>query len=266
MSMEAAKKITRRRRIKRWVIAAIVILIYAWAFYGMPALHFQATSWTVTKSIFSGLFHPDWNYVYDPGGEDLLRKLLETLAIAVLGTFVSAFLCFPFAFWAARNLSRSFLISGSGKFLLAFVRTFPELVMALLFIKAVGPGSFAGVLALGIHSIGMLGKLYAEGIETIDHGPTEALTATGANKLQTFWFAVIPQVIPLFLSYTMYRFEINVRSATILGVIGAGGIGTPLIFALDTRSWSRVGIILLGIIVMVTIIDYISGYLRKKIV
>lgn len=265
MSMDVAEKVTRRR-LKRWLIALIVILIYAWAFYGMPALHFQATSWMVTKSIFSGLFHPDWSYVYDPDGEDLLRKLLETLAIAVLGTIVSAFLCFPFAFWAARNLSRSFLISGSGKFLLAFIRTFPELVMALLFIKAVGPGSFAGVMALGIHSIGMLGKLYAEGIEMIDHGPTEALTATGANKFQTFWFAVIPQVIPAFLSYTMYRFEINVRSATILGVIGAGGIGTPLIFALDTRSWSRVGIILLGIIVMVTLIDYISGYLRKKIV
>lgn len=265
MTSETLQK-RNNRLFKGIIIAAVVIGVYVWAFAGIPKLHLQATSWEVTKSIFSGLFHPDWGYIYDPGGEDLLRGLLETLAIAVLGTFVSAIICFPFAFWAARNLSRTLLISGSGKFLLAFIRTFPELVMALVFIKAVGPGSFAGVLALGIHSIGMLGKLFSESIETMDFGPTEALTATGANKLQTFWFAVIPQVIPAFLSYTMYRFDINVRSATVLGVIGAGGIGTPLIFALQTRSWSRVGIILLGIIVMVTIIDYISGYIRRKIV
>lgn len=261
------QKGTKAKRIlKGSIIALIVVLIYIWAFSGTPAPELQSSAWQVTKSILHGLFHPDWGYVYDPGGEDLLRKLLETLAIAILGTFISAIICFPFAFWASRNLSRTFLISASGKFILAFVRTVPELVMALVFIKAVGPGSFAGVLALGIHSIGMLGKLFSESIETMDFAPTEALTATGANKLQTFWFAVIPQVIPSFLSYTLYRFDINMRAATVLGVIGAGGIGTPLIFALQTRSWSRVGIILLGIIVMVTIIDYISGYIRKKIV
>ena len=163
-------------------------------------------------------------------------------------------------------MSKGHTLSGTGKFVLSFIRTFPELVMAIMFIKAVGPGSFAGVLALGLHSIGMLGKLFSEEIENMDLGPTEALVATGANRFQVLWFAVIPQVIPGFLSYTLYRFEINVRSAAILGVIGAGGIGTPLIFALTSRDWNRVGIILLGIIVMVTIIDLISGYLRKKIV
>ena len=110
-------------------------------------------------------------------------------------------------------MSSGKLTSGFGKFVLSFVRTFPELVMALLFIKAVGPGSFAGVLALGLHSIGMLGKLYSEGIENIDKGPTEALLATGANRFQILWYAVLPQVLPDFLSYTLYRFEINVRSA-----------------------------------------------------
>ncbi len=163
-------------------------------------------------------------------------------------------------------MSSGKLTSGTGKFVLSFVRTFPELVMALLFIKAVGPGSFAGVLALGLHSIGMLGKLYSEGIENIDKGPTEALIATGANRFQILWYAVLPQVLPDFLSYTLYRFEINVRSAAILGVIGAGGIGTPLIFALSSRNWSRVGIILLGIILMVIIIDFISSSIRKRIV
>ncbi len=112
----------------------------------------------------------------------------------------------------------------------------------------------------------MLGKLYSEGIENIDKGPTEALISTGANRFQILWYAVLPQVLPDFLSYTLYRFEINVRSAAILGVIGAGGIGTPLIFALSSRNWSRVGIILLGIILMVIIIDFISSSIRKRIV
>ncbi|MCS1352830.1 phosphonate ABC transporter, permease protein PhnE [Mechercharimyces sp. CAU 1602] len=254
------------RNWRKWVIIFAIIGIYIWAFAGMPSLIFQETAGQISLSILDGLLHPDWDYVYNPEGGDLLRGLLETLSIAYLGTFVSAFLCLPFAFWAARNLSRYRFISESGTFVLSFIRTFPEIVMALLFIKAVGPGAFAGVLALGIHSIGMLGKLYSESIETIDDGPMEALLASGANKLQILWFAVIPQVIPSFISYTLYRFEINLRSATILGIIGAGGIGAPLLFALQTRAWDRVGIILFGIIVMVMVLDLLSSYIRKKIV
>lgn len=250
----------------RWLIYAALLAVYVWAFSGVPFTGIKETAGTIMKSILTGLFEPDWNYVYLPDGEDLLRGLLDTLAISVLGTIISAVVSFPFAFWAARNMSRFRTVSGSGKVVLSFVRTFPELVMALLFIKAVGPGSFAGVLALGIHSVGMLSKLYAEEIENIDRGPSEALLASGANRLQLLWFAVLPQVLPSFLSYTLYRFEINVRSATILGFIGAGGIGTPLIFALSTRHWDRVGIILLGIIVMITIIDLISGAIRRKLV
>ena len=256
----------KKKYLFKTVIFVLLALLYIWAFSGMPLNSIKDTAGQISKAIFSGIFHPDWDYVYLPDGEDLLRGLLDTLAIAILGTFISAILCVPFAFWAANNMSKGRVISGTGKFVLSFVRTFPEIVMAILFIKAVGPGSFAGVLALGLHSIGMLGKLFSEEVENLDLGPTEALTATGANRLQVLWFAVLPQVMPGFLSYTLYRFEINIRSAAILGVIGAGGIGTPLIFALSSRDWDRVGIILLGIIVMVTIIDAISGYIRKKII
>lgn len=255
-----------KQRIWRWVTAVIVIAIVAWAFAGVSFTGFKSTAGEITQSILSGLFHPDWGYVYTGDGEDLLNGLVDTLAIAFLGTGISVIFALPFSFWAANNLSRFRWFTGSGKIVLSFIRTFPEIVMALLFIKAVGPGSFAGVLALGLHSIGMLGKLNAEAIENIDMGPSEALAASGANKIKTFWFAVIPQALPAFLSIALYRFEINVRSAAILGVIGAGGIGTPLIFALTERNWERVGIILLGIIVMVTVIDWISGAIRKKIV
>ncbi|MFF2754534.1 phosphonate ABC transporter, permease protein PhnE [Psychrobacillus sp. NPDC058041] len=256
----------KKKHFQRYVIIVLLILLYVWAFSGMPLNGFKETAGQISKSIFNGIFHPDWDYVYLPEGEDLLRGLLDTLMIAILGTFISCFLCVPFAFWAASNMSKGKATSSVGKFVLSFVRTFPEIVMAILFIKAVGPGSFAGVLALGLHSIGMLGKLFSEEIENLDMGPSEALLTTGANRFQILWFAVLPQVLPGFLSYTLYRFEINVRSAAILGIIGAGGIGTPLIFALSSRDWSRVGIILLGIIVMVTLIDIISGYFRKKII
>ncbi|WP_232362286.1 ABC transporter permease subunit, partial [Bacillus thuringiensis] len=179
----------KKLSVYRWVIFIAITFVYVWAFSGVPLEGIKDTAGEITKAIMTGVLNPDWSYVSLPDGEDLLHGLIDTLAIAILGTFISAFLSVPFAFWAATNMSSGKLTSGSGKFVLSFVRTFPELVMALLFIKAVGPGSFAGVLALGLHSIGMLGKLYSEGIENIDKGPTEALLATGANRFQILWYA-----------------------------------------------------------------------------
>ena len=248
----------KQRMIKHWLITIVVLAIIVWGFAGMPALELKSKSIEILKSIFNGLFHPDWDYVYIPAGEDLLRGLLETFAIAVIGI--------PFAFLGARNLVKVRPVTGITKFILSVIRVFPEIVMALIFIKAVGPGSFSGVLALGIHSVGMLGKLFIEDIESLDFSSAEALKASGANKTKTLVFAVIPQILPSFLSLILYRFELNLRSASILGLIGAGGIGTPLIFALQTRSWDRVGIILIGLVIMVAIVDFISGAIRKRIV
>ncbi|KGF25937.1 MULTISPECIES: phosphonate ABC transporter, permease protein PhnE [Staphylococcus] len=256
----------KQKIIKNWIIAIVVLAIIAWGFVGMPALELKSKSIEILKSIFNGLFHPDWGYVYIPAGEDLLRGLLETFAIAVIGTFIAAIICIPFAFIGARNLIKVRPVTGITKFILSVIRVFPEIVMALIFIKAVGPGSFSGVLALGIHSVGMLGKLFVEDIERLDFTSVEALKASGANKTKTLIFAVIPQILPSFLSLVLYRFELNLRSASILGLIGAGGIGTPLIFALQTRSWDRVGIILIGLVIMVAIVDLISGAIRKRIV
>ena len=256
----------KQRMIKHWLMTIVVLAIIVWGFAGMPALELKSKSIEILKSIFNGLFHPDWDYVYIPAGEDLLRGLLETFAIAVIGTFIAAVICIPFAFLGARNLVKVRPVTGITKFILSVIRVFPEIVMALIFIKAVGPGSFSGVLALGIHSVGMLGKLFIEDIESLDFSSAEALKASGANKTKTLVFAVIPQILPSFLSLILYRFELNLRSASILGLIGAGGIGTPLIFALQTRSWDRVGIILIGLVIMVAIVDFISGAIRKRIV
>ncbi|MFC0213949.1 phosphonate ABC transporter, permease protein PhnE [Paenibacillus chartarius] len=255
-----------RDKIYTWIGILVTVALVVWALTGLELTGFQPTTWQFTKAMISGLLQPDWGFVWMEEGEDLIRLMLLTLSISYLGNIVSAVLCLPFAFWAATNMSKSRAISGTGKFMLSVIRTVPEVIMALIFIKAVGPGPYAGVLALGLHSIGMLGKLYSEAIENMDMGPVEAMTAVGANRWKILSFAVIPQVIPEFLSYALYRFEINVRSATLLGIIGAGGIGTPLIFAINARGWHRVGIILIGIIVTVSIIDYISGALRKRIV
>ncbi|MCE5148856.1 phosphonate ABC transporter, permease protein PhnE [Staphylococcus simulans] len=255
-----------RTKLKYGIISVVIIALLVWAFAGMPALEIKQKSQQILGSIMHGLTHPDWGFVYQPVGEDLLRGLLETFAIAVVGTIIAAVICIPLAFLGARNIIRFRPISGVSKFILSIIRVFPEIVMALIFIKAVGPGSFSGVLALGIHSVGMLGKLFAEDIENIDLSATESLKASGANKMKTLVFAVVPQILPTFLSLILYRFELNLRSASILGLIGAGGIGTPLIFALQTRSWDRVGIILIGLVIMVGIVDYISGKVREKIV
>lgn len=265
MSQISVKK-PIRKRIRNWLIFFVVVAIYVWAFWGAPSIELKDSAIQALKAIMHGFLHPDWDYIYDPAGEDLLRTLLETLAIAVLGTFISAVLCVPFAFWAARNMTKHRAISSLGKIVLSCIRVFPELIMALLFIKSVGLGPFAGILALGFHSIGMLGKLFGESIENTEFNAREALIASGANKLQVLWFAIIPEIMPAFMSYTLYRFEISVRSATILGIVGAGGIGAPLIFALNGHTWDRVAMILYGIIVMVTIIDLISAAIRKRLI
>ncbi|CAK1233347.1 phosphonate ABC transporter, permease protein PhnE [Fructobacillus evanidus] len=250
-----------------WFITVVVAAIFIWGFTGVPLTGIKSTAGQVFGSILDGLMHPDWPYLYSGDGEDLVTALLQTLAIAFLGTFMSAVLAVPFGFWAAKT-SRKFFSpkSASGKFVLTVVRVFPELVLAIMFIKAVGPGAFAGVLALGFHSVGMMGKLFSEAVENIDRGPNEAIAAAGGSTLDGLTMATFPAVLPEFMNYTLYRFEIAVRSASILGIVGAGGVGAPLIFALSTRAWPRVGMILIGIVVTVTAIDFLSGQIRKRLV
>jgi phosphonate transport system permease protein len=155
--------------------------------------------------------------------------------------------------------------SGLGKFLLNLIRTFPEILLAIAFISAVGLGPFAGVLAVGIHSIGMIGKLYAERIENIDKGAVEALTAVGASPALTFRHGVIPEVLPDFLSYALYRFDLNVRSAAVLGLVGAGGIGSLLGNLNLGGNYGGMGVVVLSIILTVIVVDFVSAKLRARL-
>src|SRR5690606_3926282 len=156
---------------------------------------------------------------------------------------------------AARNQLGGTAKAAPGRALLVAICMFPEILLAIIFVAAAGPGPTAGIMAMGLHSIGFLGKIFSDVIEGIDQGPMEAIRAAGGNQLQVFIFAVVPQVLPEFASNLLYRFEINLRSASVLGLVGAGGIGGPLIQRLPFRRWDEISMLLLVIIAFVVVVD-----------
>ncbi|WP_100373596.1 phosphonate ABC transporter, permease protein PhnE [Bacillus sp. FJAT-45037] len=266
--MEQKLTINKKRTTKQWIqlsiIAIAVIALYVWTFVGIDirwARVFSERTIDNFSRVIPQLFSPDWSAF-----GKVMELMWETLQMAYTGTLLAAILAIPFGFFAASNMVKSKFLNTFSKWVLDGIRAFPELVLALMFVAAVGPVPFAGVLAIAIGSIGMLGKLYCEVIESIDMNVVEALEANGANKLQVLVYGIIPQIIPEFLSYAIYRFEIDIRASTILGIIGAGGIGTLITIATQNRNWDEVGMILLVIIVVVTIIDTLSAMIRKRIV
>lgn len=194
-----------------------------------------------------------------------LALLGETILIAYLGTFAGALGAFCLCFFASANLVRSRTLRFMARRFLEFCRTVPEIVFALIFVIAFGLGPMVGVLALAIHTVGALGKLFAEIVENIDMKPVEGLTAAGASWPQTIRFAVVPQVLAGFASYSLLRFEINVRSAGVMGFVGAGGIGMEFLVAIRNFYYADVSAILLLIIVTVVLIDLGTERLRHAL-
>lgn len=199
------------------------------------------------------------------GWQKWLKLLAETLLLSYVGTSIGAVGAFILNFFAAANLSPHPVVRFVVRRLLEFCRTVPSIVFALIFVIAFGLGPMAGVLAIGIHSIGALGKLYSEQAENIDMKPLEGVRSTGASWLSSIRFAVLPQVMPGFASYTLLRFEINVREASVMGFVGAGGIGQELVVAVRKFFYSDVSAILLMIIVTVFVIDICTGWLRGRL-
>ena len=195
----------------------------------------------------------------------LLAPAIETLQIAIWGTLLGVLLAIPLSFLAARNLSRNRLVFHATRQFLNVTRSINELILALIFVSAVGLGPFPGVLALALHGMGMLGKFFAESIEEIDQGPIEALQATGARPLQVIVFGVLPQVITAWIAVILYRFEVNLRSATVLGMVGAGGLGFELVSSLKLFKYEQTATCIIVITVMVIIADAASSRLRSAI-
>ncbi|WP_416397685.1 phosphonate ABC transporter, permease protein PhnE [Allohahella sp. A8] len=195
---------------------------------------------------------------------DWVAPLIDTLAMSIAGTALAVMFSFPLAFLAARNTSPHPVIYHLARTTLNALRSIPELIMGIIFVAAVGFGALPGVLALGLHSIGMVGKFFAEAIEHVDEAPVEAARASGASEMQVLWHAVLPQVMPQFADVSIYRWEYNFRASTVMGMVGAGGIGFELMGSLRIMQYQEVSAILLVILFMVTLVDGLSGYLRKK--
>jgi phosphonate transport system permease protein len=193
-----------------------------------------------------------------------ISPLIDTVAMSVAGTALAVVISLPLALLGARNTAPNALVYQVARLLLNLLRSIPELIMGIVFVAAVGFGMLPGVLALGLHSVGMVGKFFAEAIEHAHPAPIEAAHATGATHMQVISHAVIPQVFPQFADVTMYRWEYNFRASTVMGMVGAGGIGTELVGSLRLLDYPQVGALLLVILAAVTIVDTMSGWLRRK--
>lgn len=252
------KKLVTPMRIV-WLLVAIAVLIYAGQKSELSFVELAEGSGNMAEYI-SRYFPPDftdWRFY--------LSDILETIGMGVWGTLMAAVIAVPLAIMAAENVAPVWLVFIIRRFMDA-MRAINEVVFALIFVVAVGLGPFAGVLALFVHTAGTLGKLFSEAIEAIDPGPVEGIRATGASKLQEIIFGVIPQVIPLWTSFTLYRFEANVRSASVLGIVGAGGIGVSLYQSFRAFKYGKVSAILIILIVAVALIDTVSAKIRQRLV
>ncbi|MCI3208012.1 MULTISPECIES: phosphonate ABC transporter, permease protein PhnE [Pandoraea] len=194
-----------------------------------------------------------------------LRPVLETIDLAIFGTIFGIVLAFPLAILAAKNVTPALPLYYGARAVIGVTRAVPDLVWALLFVTAVGLGPFPGALALAVHSIGMLGRLFAEVIEDMDMGPVEALTLTGAGRLAVLTHAVIPGVLPSLLGIGLFRFDENLRSSLVLGFVGAGGIGFQLLTAMNLFDYQTVSYLLIVTFVLVACAERASAYLRSLV-
>lgn len=234
----------------------LMLLTWSWQGADMRPMDLIADSGNMavfSKEFFPPNFH-DWR-IY-------LSEMIITIHIAVWGTVMAVVCAVPFGLLCAENISPAWVYQPMRRLMDSF-RAINEMVFAMLFIVAVGLGPFAGVMALWIHTTGVLAKLFAEAVEAIDPRPVEGVRATGANALEEILYGVIPQVLPLWISYSLYRFESNVRSASVVGMVGAGGIGVVLHESIRGFEYAETSAILFIVIVSVTFIDVLSARVRR---
>jgi phosphonate transport system permease protein len=259
--MRAWRRFTRRQIVLRLAGRLVAAMALLWALAGMGIRwEFVADSPAQVRDLFGRMLPPDWAFA----GE-IVDPLIQTINIATLGTALAVLLSIPVAFLAARNTTFNGVTYALGRLVMSVSRSVDSLIWALIFIIVVGPGSLAGALAVAVRSIGFVSKLFAEGIEEIDRGQVEAITATGAGRFKVLLYGIVPQIRPVFAGVTIYRWDINIRESTVLGIVGAGGIGFVLNTAILGLEWSRVGLILVVILGVVVVSEMISASLRKRV-
>jgi len=241
----------------------VMIVVFAWVVMTENTLWvFVLDAPRQAVDIGSRMWPPRWSML-----DRLWGPLFETIHIATLGTGLALLVAVPLAFLAANNTtpSRRF-VQPLALLIIVASRSINSLIWGLLLVTIVGPGALAGILAIALRSIGFIGKLLYEGIEEIDKKPMEALEATGASRLQMIDYGIIPQVMPTLVAITLFRWDINIRESTVLGLVGAGGIGLLLESALSRLAWPEVTVILIAILVTVVLSEWVSAKARSKLI
>ena len=248
----------------RLALGAVLVALMAWS--ATAAVDYTGASGggQIAASIISGILHPDLGLLFNFTTEGVPYLMLETICIAFLGTVVGAVLAIPLSFLTASNLVPK-PIAFVGRMAIMAIRTVPSLVYGLMFVRVTGMGAFAGLMTMALSSIGMVSKMYIEAIEDLDVKILESLDAAGCTTFQKIRYGILPQLIPNFASTAIYRFDINLRDATVLGLVGAGGYGAPLIFAMNAYRWNEAGAILAGLIILVLVVEYGSTKIRVKL-
>ncbi|MEM9124705.1 MAG: phosphonate ABC transporter, permease protein PhnE [Pseudomonadota bacterium] len=245
-----------------WLIG-VAVFVYCWQIISASTTWFFV--WDaprIANDIWTRATPPKWDYITQLG-----RPIWDTLNIATLGTIIALFMAVPVAFLAARNTTPSaLLVRPLALLVIVSTRSINSLIWALLLIAIIGPGVFAGVIAIAIRSIGFCAKLLYEAIEEIDHSQVEAITATGASRWQIMAYGIVPQILPAFAGIAVFRWDINIRESTVLGLVGAGGIGLQLSASLNVLAWPQVSLILIVILVAVMISEWVSAKVRGAII
>ena len=203
---------------------------------------------------------PDFSYF-----PNIVKPMIQTLKMSIIGTFLGVITGLPTAFLGTYIFTKNRLITGLSRFFMGAVRTIPNLLLAAILVAILGIGEFTGIITIAVFTFGMTSQLFYQAIETINYGAIEAQESVGANKLKIAFYAILPQILNQIASYTLYAFEVNIRASTVLGYVGAGGIGLIMNTSLGLMRYDRVSLVILTIFILVFIVDSISGYFRRKL-
>ncbi|MEO5692536.1 MAG: phosphonate ABC transporter, permease protein PhnE [Usitatibacter sp.] len=258
---EVWRRRSPRESLVAWLTVAAVAFASAWSVSALDIeWAFFADAHVQAADLVGRMWPPRWSYL-----PQILAPLLETIHIATLGTAISVVLSIPIAFLAARNTTLNSFTWVVGRAILVASRSVNTIIWGLVFVAIFGPGPLAGVAAVAARSVGFLAKLIAEAIEEADAGPIEAVRATGAGTAQVYLIGVLPQVIPVVLGTTIYRWDINIRESSVLGFVGAGGIGLQLYASINQFAWQQVLMVLVAILAIVLVSEALSAYTRARI-
>ena len=257
----AVPTLSQRAVMVRVVLVLLLGLILTWSYVGAEIRPYQLFQYRHNMWEYAhGFTSPDFAY-----WREILREMIVTVQIAIWGSFLAVLLAVPFGLLSSANIAPYWIYQPVRR-LMDAARSINEMIFAMFFISAVGLGPFAGVLALFVHTMGTLAKLFSEAVEAIDPQPVEGIRATGANAVEEVVFGVIPQVMPLWISYSLYRFESNVRSASVVGIVGAGGIGYTIWDAIRSFDYGKTAAIIIVIVGTVSLLDLFSARIRQRFI